>query len=508
MNHELPKTPSIDALLKENAELHKEISELRMQVACLAERCRNLEEMTNKNSQNSSKPPSSDGYQKPSRNSNSENESHVDDDSDSSPEAPNPKSLRQPSGNKPGGQKGHQGTCLKQVDNPDYIKCYKVSECHCCQASLIDIEPVKHIERQVFEPGRPGEFEVTAHRGEVKICPCGCRNQAEFPEGVTAAVQYGSCTQSMAVYLNQYQLIPFKRVSEYFETLFNMSVSAGSVANFVAKTHENLASTEQVIRDALLETPVAGADETGMRVNGSLWWLHIIRDEQWTLYHLSEKRGCKAMDAMGILLTFTGVLVHDHWKPYFTYTAVHALCNAHHLRELQGVVDRDANQLALRMMKLLRLSWHYCKGFKTIGMQEMPGVLRERIEAIYDRILQRALTKEAAYMEKIRQELGRKKVKNTKAYNLFKRLNEFKAETLRYMTDFTIPFDNNGSERDGRMAKLKQKISGCFRSDDGGSMFTRIRSYVSSAKKQGMNIYQSILKAVLNYSNTPLLGAE
>ena len=172
------------------------------------------------------------------------------------------------------------------------------------------------------------------------------------------------------------------------------------------------------------------------------------------------------------------------------------------------MVDRDANQLALRLMKLLRLSWHYCKGFNTIGMLQMPPALQERIEDIYDRILKRALAKEAAYMERQRQELGRKKVKRTKAYNLFKRLIDFKEETLRFMTDFTIPFDNNGSERDARMAKLKQKISGCFMSDDGGSLFTRIRSYVSSAKKQGKNIFQSIYRAVGNYGNLPLLGAE
>ena len=500
-----PAALSTEILLKENAQL-------RIRVACLEERCRELEEKVGKNSQNSSKPPSSDGYQKTCKSDDSTGhptDATDDEGADTSKnDKPDPKSLRQSSGNKAGGQKGHQGAWLKQVENPDYIESLQVKKCHKCQASLLDIEPVKYIERQVFEPGKLGEFEVTAFRAEVKTCKCGCRNQANFPEGVTAAVQYGSATQAVAVYLNQYNFLPFKRVSEYFNTLYKMSVSAGTVANFVARTHENLSSTEDAIRDALQETAVAGADETGMRAEGSLYWLHVMRDEQWTLYYLSERRGCEAMDAMGILLTFAGVLVHDHWKSYFSYAAVHVLCNAHHLRELLGVVDRDSNQLALRLMKLLRLSQHYCKGFKIIGMQQMPGVIRERIEKIYDRLLQRALTKEVAYMEKQRQELGRKKVKNTKAYNLFKRLIEFKTETLRFMSDFSIPFDNNGSERDVRMAKLKQKISGCFRSADGGAFFARIRSYLSSARKQGMDIYQSLLRAVQNYSNTPLLGAE
>lgn len=502
MGSETSSTPSSDQLLAE------EVVQLRMKVAYLEERCRELEGMVSKNSQNSSKPPSSDGYQKPNKSDSPQDDSTNGKNSDSQQESPTPKSLRQSSDNKAGGQKGHKGNCLKSVDNPDYVVYHTLLECHDCHTSLLDVEPLKHIEHQVFEWGKPGCPEVTAHRAEVKVCSCGHHNQAAFPEGVTAAVQYGPSTKAMAVYLNQYHFIPYKRVSEYFHTVHNMSLSAGSVANFVAATYENLASTEQVIKDALKETPVAGSDETGMRVDGDLWWLHILRDDQWTLYHLAQKRGCEGMDAMGILLTFTGVLVHDHWKPYFTYAAVHVLCNAHHLRELQGVVDRDANQLALRLMKLLRLSWHYCKGFNTIGMLQMPSVLQERIEDIYDRILKRALAKEAAYMEMQRQELGRKKVKRTKAYNLFKRLIDYKEETLRFMTDFTIPFDNNGSERDARMAKLKQKISGCFRNDDGGSMFTRIRSYVSSAKKQGKNIFHSIYRAVENYGNLPLLGAE
>ena len=501
MTQEMSSIRSSDALLVE-------VAQLRMKVAYLEERCRELEGMVGKNSQNSSKPPSSDGYQKPNKNDEAQDDGAIGKDSDSPHESPAPKSLRQSSGKKAGGQKGHKGRCLKSVDNPDHVVYHTIQECQHCHASLLDVELTRYTERQVFEPGKPGFLEVTAYRAEVKVCSCGHRNKAAFPEGVTAAVQYGPSTRAIAVYLNQYHLMPYDRVSEYFRTVHNMSLSTGSIVNFVAATYDNLASTEQVIKDTLKKTPVAGSDETGMRVEGELRWLHILRDDQWTLYHLAEKRGCEGMDAMGILLVFTGVLVHDHWKPYFTYAAVHVLCNAHHLRELQGVADRDANQLALRLMRLLRLCWHYCKGFKTIGMLQMPFVLQERIRDIYDLILERALAKEVAYMEKQRQEQGRKKAKRTKAYNLFKRLIDFKEETLRFMTDFTIPFDNNGSERDARMAKLKQKISGCFRSADGGSMFTRIRSYVSSAKKQGINIYHSIYRAVENYSNLPLLGAE
>lgn len=495
MNQDALTSPSQKALQKENAEL-------RLKVAVLEERCRMLEDQTKLNSSNSSKPPSSDGYQKPNKKTGSEA------NLDSSQEKPCPKSLREVSGKKAGGQKGHKGVCLKQVEHPDFLELHTVDVCQNCYSSLSDIKVIRTIERQVFEPGKLGQLEVTAHRAEIKVCHCGHRNKAEFPPGVITAVQYGSTTKALAVYLNQYHFVPFQRVSEYFQSVYGMSVSAGSVVNFVSEAHKNLSSTEDVIRDALKKALVAGADETGMRVDGALYWLHIMRNEDWTFYYLSEKRGCEAIDAMGLLLTFTGVLVHDHWKPYFTYAITHVLCNAHHLRELQGAVDRDSNILAFRLMSLLRLSWHYCKGFKQAGMLEVPEIIRRRIESIYDRILERALLKETAFMEKQRQALGRKKVKNTKSYNLFKRLVDFKSETLRFMTDFSIPFDNNGSERDARMAKVKQKVSGCFRSEDGGSMFTRIRSYLSSAKKQGKDVFQSILKAIRNYNNLPLLGAE
>ena len=181
-----------------------------------------LEERVNKNSQNSSKPPSSDGYQKPSKKGSGEGDTSSKEDPNSSQETPNPKSLRQSSGNKPGGQKGHQGSCLRRVALPDHVRHLKVEKCCCCHSSLIDFKPIKYIERQVFDPGRPGEFEVTAYWADVKVCPCGKRNTAEFPQGVKAAAQYGEVTQAMAVHLNQYHFIPYHRVSEYFNTIYCM----------------------------------------------------------------------------------------------------------------------------------------------------------------------------------------------------------------------------------------------------------------------------------------------
>ena len=262
-------------------------------------------------------------------------------------------------------------------------------------------------------------------------------------------------------------------------------------------TYEQLESTELAIASALLYEAVLGADETGMRVNRKTWWLHTLRSEYWTLYHLSPKRGREAMDAMGVLLLFTGVLMHDHWKPYFHYGVIHALCNAHHLRELQGVIDRDRNRHAARMMRLLQFSWHISKGFRKVGMAAIPALVLERIERLYQQILTHGLREEEAFMERRRQYLKSKKVRRTKAYNLFRRLRDYQAETLRFLVDFRVPFDNNGSERDVRMGKLKAKISGCFRSKAGAASFGRIRSYISSARKQGLGVFKSLLIAII-----------
>ena len=458
------------------------------------------------NSRNSSKPPSTDGYAKPPAKAKAS--SGTPPERDPKDDKPNPKSLRKKSGLKPGGQKGHKGTTLGQVAEPEHTQYHPVIDCEKCRRSLRSEKVIKLIERQVFEPGRFGHFEVTAHVAEVKECSCGHITHGSFPEGIDSHVQYGPVTQSLAVYLCQYQLVPFKRASQFFMDIFGLEVSPGSLCTFQKNAYDQLASTEQAISDALKGAPVAGADETGMRVAGSLWWMHVLRTEKWTLYHLDPSKGQSAIESMGILLTFAGILVHDHYKLYFRYAALHVLCNAHHLRELQGVIDRDCNYLAGRLQKLLRLACHLSNGFKKIGMKAMPEVIRQRIVSLFERTAKRAQTEEAEYMERLRQRLGNDKVKNTKAFNLFKRLVEFKEETLRFMTDFTIPFDNNGSERDIRNGKVKQKISGCIRSKKGAKWYCRIRSYISSARKQGQNVFEALLIAMKNYKNQSLLGAE
>ena len=506
MSQPAPEFQVIVILLALVNEQQEQMASLNAQVAKLEAENKELADRLNTNSRNSSKPPSTDGYAKPS--AKAKEPSGTTSGTDSKDDKPSPKSLRQKSGLKPGGQKGHKGTTLEQTAEPERTQYHPVIDCEKCHRSLRSKEPVKLVERQVFEPGRFGHFEVTAHVAEVKECDCGHVTSAGFPEGVDSHVQYGPTTQALAVYLCQYQLIPYKRVSQFFMDIFGLEVSPGSICTFQEKAYDQLSSTEQAIADALRNAPVAGADETGMRVAGSLWWMHVLRTDEWTLYHLDPSKGQPAIESMDILLTFAGILVHDHYKLYFRYAALHVLCNAHHLRELQGVVDRDCNHLAARLQRLLRLACHLSNGFRKIGMEAMPENIRQRIASLFERTAKRAQAEEAKYMERVRQRQGRDKVKNTKAFNLFKRLVEFKEETLRFMTDLTIPFDNNGSEQDIRNGKVKQKISGCIRSKKGAKWYCRIRSYVSSARKQGQNVFEALLIAMRNYENQSLLGAE
>ncbi len=224
-----------------------------------------------------------------------------------------------------------------------------------------------------------------------------------------------------------------------------------------------------------------------MRVKGSLWWLHVVRSEEWTYYHLDPSKGHEAIEAMGVLLVFAGILVHDHYKVYFRYAAIHVLCNAHHLRELQGVVDRDCNYLAVRLQRLLRIACHLrnCVQSK-LGIKDMPVRLSASVSIRFASVLLKkgSSLKPSTWSDDVNA-CGEDKVRNTNAFNLVKRLVEFKEETLRFMTDIDIPFDNNGSEQDVRNGKVKQKISGCFRSEKGAKWYCRIRSYRFIGEKAG-----------------------
>jgi transposase len=441
-----------------------------------------------KNSQNSSKPPSTDGLSKPE-----------------------PQSLRKPSQKKTGGQKDHPGHCLNAVAEPDHLEYHKVTHCAHCAQSLESVTEQGFVERQVFDIPPP-RLEVTAHRAEQKRCSCGHLNTAAFPVEVTASVQYGARIKAVAVYLNQYQLIPYARVEEILESFYGASLCEGSLHNFNVQAYQALEQTEKQLKETLKQQPVLNVDESGIRIEGKLHWVHTIGTAQLTFYQHHPNRGQKAMDAIGILPAYQGILVHDHLKAYLRYTdCLHSLCNAHHLRELVFLFERGKLAWAGEMIRLLVVMKKCVERAKARHQQTLSPKLLNFLMQRYDKLLAMGFEQDEAENPTSNEPVtdtikkrGRKK--QSKAKNLLDRLSLYKDDVLRFMTDFTVPFDNNQAERDIRMVKVKQKISGTFRSNLGASLFFRIRSYVSSAKKQSQNILDAL---TLSFQGQPLIfGAE
>ncbi len=452
---EVNQLPAVNQQLRvENKKLSDEVKELRGKLA--------------KNSQNSSKPPSSDGYQKPQ-----------------------PKSLRKPSGKKSGGQQGHSGSRLEMVEQPDHIVPHRVDECQRCGCSLDAVEAIDERRRQVIDIP-PIKLEVTEHCAETKECPgCGCRNVAAFPDEVKTSVQYGVRIKALLVYLNQYQLLPYDRTCQLVEDLFSQTISQGTLYNWNKACFHNLESTEEQICQSILASEVVHFDETGLRSEGTLHWLHTACTERLTFYGLHARRGKEAMDALGILENYTGCAVHDHLKSYFKYLCSHALCNAHHLRELTYLAEQNQQLWAAEMVDLLLEAKEICEATFDNCLAEDSAELAS-IYFRYDALLTEGFAQDIPPPKVKGAKKKRGRPKQSKAKNLLDRLRDFKPEVLAFMTHPLVPFDNNQGERDIRMAKLKQKISGCFRGAEGGAIFARTRGYVSTLRKNSMKILEGI----------------
>ncbi len=473
-------TPSIAASLLESipkaisayiSTLLECLRQFRTRITELESEIQELKARLSQNSQNSHKPPSSDGLKKPKRKGKNT-------------------SLRRKSGRKSGGQKGHKGSTLEMSSNPDRIENHPVHDCQGCGASLENIEATEELARQLFDVEQP-IVKCTEHRAEVKVCPsCQHSNVGQFPDHVTQPVQYGPNIKSFLVYLNQYQFIPYARVKEMFKDIFGHSISEGTLSNTIETAYNRLSSYAEVLKEALKNVPILGHDETSLRVSGTLRWLHVACTEFLTYYGLHKKRGKEAMDEIGILPNFKGSLIHDCWIAYFSYGKNHGLCNAHLLRELLGIQEQSGHKWACEMEKLL------LKIKKQVENNPINGLSQNQIasfERQYDSVLKRGFAEEL----KTRPpdpppKKTRGKPKQTKAKNLLDRLDKHRRYVLAFMYDPEIPFDNNQSERDGRMMKVKQKISGCFRSEEGGKRFCRIRSYISTSRKNGQPVFEAI----------------
>lgn len=477
-------------LIKAQAELREELQQLRADNKKLAaenaflrqelhkahERIKVLEGQLSKNSTNSSKPPSSDGLKKP-----------------------NPKSLRKNGERKPGGQNGHTGKTLLQVENPDVVVNHGVDICEGCLASLADVAANDHERRQEFDLPEIKPI-VTEHCTEIKDCPiCGLKNKGKFPEGITQPVQYGSRVKATASYMNHYQLIPYARLAEMFEDIFKCPLSEGTLFNTHKTAYENLETYEAEVKQQLINSPVAHFDESGLRVLKELYWLHATSTSTYTHYEVHKKRGVEAMEAIGILPHFKGRAIHDHWKPYFQFKCKHGLCNTHHSRELIYHEEQYAQEWAEKMKGCLFEIKQEVDDYKTEGKLKLPANRLRYFEKKYDKILRKGIKEIPAVYQ-----TGKKKgkLKQHPAKNLADRLIEFRLETLAFMYDFTVPFTNNSAEQAIRMNKVKQKISGCFRSLRGAKMFLRTRGYISTARKNGLNPLDAL---VALFKGTPFI---
>lgn len=446
--------------------LHR-IAELEAELARMAEENADLRRQLAKNSSNSSKPPSSDGLKKPA-----------------------PRSLRGKSGKKSGGQVGHRGDTLRQTSTPDFVERHEATHCSACQGALA-AEMVKGVEkRQVFDLPAP-RLEVTEHQAAVYCCEhCRAMTTAGFPDGVAAHVQYGPRMRAAAVYCNVQQLIPEDRVCQLLRDLFGAtSLCAASVTNWTRGAANKMGLVVEHILTRLTEGGVRHLDETGLRVAGKLHWLHAICDTAFTHYRIDAKRG-----AVPTFLT-GGTIIHDHWKSYYAHmngVDAHALCGAHHLRELKAIEDIEKEPWATEMSALLTRANQLRCTAQDQGETELPEPVRQNIITGYMAILAKGLAFHERQPPLAKSSGARGPKARRPGHNLLLRLRDYRDDVLRFIADFAVPFTNNQAEQDLRMMKLRMKISGTFRTLEGAQVFADIRSVISTARKHGLNILETL----------------
>ncbi|MFI5164835.1 MAG: IS66 family transposase [Bacteroidia bacterium] len=389
------------------------------------------------------------------------------------------------SGNKPGGQKGHKGTNLQPIANPDEIKVLKLDKKALPKGEYGE---AGYSTRQVIN------FRISRHvieyRAQILENAQGKKFTAEFPSHVTRPVQYGEELKAHAVYLSQFQLIPYNRIEDYFVESIKLPVRASSIFNFNKEAYVLLEKFETFVKQKLIDSTVLNADETGINVNAKKIWLHVAANEQWTHFSPHKIRGSEAMTDIGIVPNFKGTLCHDHWKAYYIFGCLHSLCNAHHIRELERAFEQDNQQWAFSMKTLL-LAMN--NDMKKAG-DKLPEEIIHAYYVQYKAVIA-AGDVECPCPEKpvpIDGKKKRGKMKKSKSRNLLERLSNFEEDTLRFMEDVDVPFTNNLAERNLRMTKVHQKISGCFRSMEGAYIFCRVRSYISTCRKQGLAIPEAL----------------
>jgi transposase len=454
---------------------------LQEQVQALQKRVEDLESRLAQNSNNSHKPPSSDGYAKPA-----------------------PKSLREKSGRPSGGQPGHPGQTLAKAAHPDYIVVHRLRRCPCgCGASLRRQPVLRHDTRQVFDLP-PQKLIVTEHRVEVKICPATGREvSASFPDGVDAPTQYSPRFNAWLVYLRVQQMIPLDRITQMAADLFGAPLSQATVQNAVAAAFRALEGFEVRAAGLLAGASVVHADETGVRVAGKLHWLHTAGTKLITWYGLSRKRGIEAIQHFAVLTRFTGRLIHDCLAAYFQLGCRHGLCNAHLLRELVFLSEVQGQAWAKSMFLLLRRMHRAVQSQRDRAGPPI-AVQLAAWTAKFQTILRQGFAENPFHPRHGPKRRGRPK--HTKAQNLLLRLQEHETAVLAFLRDFRVPFTNNQAEQDLRMMMVQQKISGAFRTFHGAQTFARVRAYLSTVRKNNRNAFQETVAALSGSPFIPTLA--
>jgi transposase len=448
----------------------------QQQILALQKTIESLQDQLSKTSRNSHLPPSSDRF------------------------ARQPKSLRKSSGKKPGGQAGHEGNTLYVQAEPDSVVHHRVIECQHCQQNLCEQAPLALVRRQVVDLP-PKRVLVIEHQCESKLCPaCHQVSCAPFPEGVNAPVQYGPAFAAVAVYLVHQHFLPYERACELLHDVLGQSMSTGALQALVQRCATHLLPVEEQIKAALRAADVLHQDETGCYVMGQRQWVHVSATASLTHYACHPKRGSEALDAIGILPSFQGVSVHDGWKSYQRYDCSHALCNVHHLRELTFLAEQHQQRWARELKELLVSMKAHVDQARAAGYSCLDPPVFEQLLKQYHDLLRQGY--EANPPEPAPTEKKPGKAKQSTARNLLDRLSTQQEAVLRFLSDFDVPFDNSQAERDIRMVKVQQKVSGCFRSLLGVQAFCRIRGYLSTLRKQGMNALTAL---ELAYAGHPVL---
>ena len=447
------------------------VEKLQELVALQEIRIKELEERLNMNSSNSSKPPSTDNKLKKDKKGTTSSKK------------------------KRGAQKGHKGNTLKMSAAPNKVEHLEPMKCECCGKSLKKCDSLKIERRQLFDLPKI-EMYITEYQAHTKRCPhCHTLNKAEFPVDINSSAQYGNKLKSFVSYLNAYQMLPYERITELIEDLTSHKISTGTIYNFLNTHYDTLEDFEEILKQKLLNEEVLHSDETGINVAKKLHWIHVASSSLFTYYMLHIKRGNIAMDEMGILPSFKGILIHDHWKPYNKYTDItHSYCNAHILRELDGITQNNKVQWSQDMHSLLtkmNIAVHKAKNSDKgcISANQIKKFTKN-----YEKIIKAAFNLYPLAKSPPKKQKG--KLKQPKAKNLLDRLSNYQNETLRFLNDFRVPFTNNQAEKDLRMIKVKEKISGSFVSFKGGEIFCRIRSYISTLKKNKLPVFKGLESAL------------